>query len=90
MDDIVETHLKHPEARYAQRKLAEIVTCLVRGEKGRDQAKLASRFIFEGQTIESCIEQMNSESETTIVPDVANIFAGCDTVKIQREKVILV
>ncbi|EJF65390.1 hypothetical protein DICSQDRAFT_79516 [Dichomitus squalens LYAD-421 SS1] len=47
VDTVMETHNQNPEARSAQRLLAEEVTELVHGEDGVARARLATKIIYE-------------------------------------------
>lgn len=47
IENIVEKHMKHPDARSAQQKLAEEVTLLVHGETGLNSAKAATKVIYQ-------------------------------------------
>ncbi|XP_020296694.1 tyrosine--tRNA ligase, mitochondrial [Pseudomyrmex gracilis] len=79
--EIVEYHMKSPEDRIAQKKLAEEVTLLVHGEEGLIAAKRASAALYD-KSIESFVRLNASE--------IADVFEGATIVDVMTEPGITV
>ena len=82
-------HAQKPEARSAQKTLAQHVTRLVRGDHGLRQALLASRILFGGEPLDTVVNEVARESTEEGQDDLAEVFAGCGPVSMSKQQVRL-
>ncbi|CAL1262941.1 unnamed protein product [Larinioides sclopetarius] len=51
IEDILHKHLKNPDSRRAQKKIAEEVTLLIHGEQGLDLAETATKILYQSDIV---------------------------------------
>ncbi|KAK4874688.1 hypothetical protein RN001_014048 [Aquatica leii] len=76
IEDLMKRHVEKPELRLAQKRLAEQVTVLVHGDEGLEQALMASKALYEGNT--SVLGQMK-------IDEVVKMFEGASVVQLLSE-----
>ncbi|XP_077490114.1 tyrosine--tRNA ligase, mitochondrial [Amblyomma americanum] len=71
LDNIIETQMRTPEKRAAQKRLAEDLTLLVHGERGLELAKRASAVLFGGTSANEALQRLREEELHLIFGDAA-------------------
>ncbi|XP_054716237.1 tyrosine--tRNA ligase, mitochondrial-like [Uloborus diversus] len=66
IEDIIQNHMKNPDARRAQRILAEEVTLLVHGEQGLALAETATKVLYQSDL--AALAKLNIEELRLIFP----------------------
>lgn len=71
LDALIETQMRTPEKRVAQKRLAEDLTLLVHGEKGLELAKRASAVLFGGTAATEALQRLKEEELHLIFGDAS-------------------
>lgn len=71
LDQLIETQMRTPEKRTAQKRLAEDLTLLVHGERGLSLARRASAVLFGGATAGEALQRLGEEELHLIFGDAS-------------------